>query len=276
MVTKQDATVAVQGEVVTGTSGLAVQLVKKLPGFTVDVSWSVGRELAILFGYSGSGKSLSMRMIAGLIRPDSGCVAVDGTVVFDSKSKTWIPPQERQLGFVSQDLSLFPHLSVAKNIGYGLSHLSKEERHQRVEEYMTQFHIQDLAKRLPREISGGQRQRVALARTLVRQPRALLLDEPFSALDLPLKIELWELIREINEDLNIPILVVTHDPIDARTVADHLIVYRDGRVVRDGRPVEVLEKPDTPELVTLSEAGATFHDVSEWASDLALTGVSPA
>ena len=189
-VTKQDETVAVKGEVVTETSGLAVQLLKKLPGFTVDVSWSVGRELAILFGYSGSGKSLSMRMIAGLIRPDSGCVVVDGTVVFDSKSKTWIPPQERRLGFVSQDLSLFPHLSVDKNIGYGLSHLSKEERRQRVEEYMIQFHIQDLAKRLPREISGGQRQRVALARTLVRQPRALLLDEPFSALDLPLKIEL--------------------------------------------------------------------------------------
>jgi molybdate transport system ATP-binding protein len=249
---------------------LEVQLTKKLQGFTLDVSWSIGQELAVLFGYSGSGKSLSMRMITGLVRPDSGRVVLDGEVLYASEGAVCVPPQGRQLGFVSQDLALFPHLSVTKNITYGLYELSKKERQERAEEFMTRFHIEDLAHRLPRQISGGQRQRVALARTLARRPRALLLDEPFSALDLPLKTELWQLIREVNESVGIPIVVVTHDPIDARTVADHLIVYQEGRVVRDGHPRIVLDRPNTPELVTLAEAGASFHDVSEWESVLML------
>ena len=101
---------------------------------------------------------------------------------------------------------------------------------------MTRFHLQGLAKRLPRQISGGQQQRVALARALARRPKALLLDEPFSALDLPLKVELWELIAEIRKNLEIPIVVVTHDPVDARTLADRLIVYRAGRVLQERRP----------------------------------------
>ncbi len=164
--------------------GLDICLRKKLVSFTVDVSWSVGPELAILFGYSGSGKSLSMRMIAGLIRPDSGRITMNGEALFDSGRGTWIPPQTRRLGFVGQDLALFPHLTVAKNISYGLGDLGKQERHERVEEFMSRFHLEGLAGRLPREISGGQQQRVALARTLARRPGALLLDEPFSALDL--------------------------------------------------------------------------------------------
>lgn len=253
--------------------GLDICLRKKLDSFTVDVSWSVGPELAILFGYSGSGKSLSMRMIAGLIRPDSGRITMNGEALFDSGRGTWIPPQTRRLGFVGQDLALFPHLTVAKNISYGLGDLGKQERHERVEEFMSRFHLEGLAGRLPREISGGQQQRVALARTLARRPGALLLDEPFSALDLPLKLELWQLIREVNESLRIPIVVVTHDPVDARTVADHLIVYRSGRVLRDGHPTVVLDDPDSPELVTLAEAGASFREVSEWTSGFELDGV---
>lgn len=257
----------VEGRAATGHR-LEIQLVKKFEGFTLDVSWSVGTELVVIFGYSGSGKSLSIRMIAGLAHPDSGRVVLGGEVLFDGSSDIWVPPQARRLGLVGQDLALFPHLTAAQNISYGLSHLGKEERRRRVAELLDQFHIEDLAKRLPREISGGQQQRVALARTLARRPEALLLDEPFSALDLPLKVELWQLIREVNESLRIPIVVVTHDPVDARTAADHLIVYRAGRVVRSGRPAAVLSRPDSPELVTLAEAGATFHDVSEWVSGL--------
>ena len=139
---------------------------------------------------------------------------------------------------------------------------------------MIRFHLQGLAKRLPREISGGQQQRVALARALARRPKALLLDEPFSALDLPLKTELWALIAEIREHLGIPIVVVTHDPVDARTLADHLIVYRSGRVLRSDAPVRVLRNPDSPELRTLVEAGATFGDVSDWTSGLEMGTVS--
>jgi molybdate transport system ATP-binding protein len=145
---------------------LQVRLVKKLQGFDLDVSWCVGNELAVLFGYSGSGKSLTLRMIAGLVKPDSGRVVLHGEVLSDSDTRQWVPPQERRLGFVSQDLALFPHLSVLKNITYGLSHLAKGERNERAEEFLTRFHLEGLRGRVPREISGGQKQRVALARAL--------------------------------------------------------------------------------------------------------------
>lgn len=253
---------------------LDVRLEKRLPGFELDVSWSVGNELAVLFGYSGSGKSLSLRMIAGLVKPDRGRVSLNGEVVFDSSSGQWVPPQMRMLGFVFQDLALFPHMTVIRNITYGLKDLKKHEQHERAHEFIDRFHLEGLIKRFPREISGGQRQRVALARALVRRPKALLLDEPFSALDLPLKTELWELIAEIRESLGIPIVVVTHDPVDARTLADRLIVYQDGRVLRSDTPTRVLQDPDSPELVTLAEASATFDDVSEWSSALELTASS--
>jgi len=247
---------------------LDIHLAKSLPGFDLDASWSVADELAVLFGYSGSGKSLTLRMIAGLVRPDRGRVTLDGEALFDSETREWVAPQERHLGFVTQDLALFPHLSVLKNITYGLSHLAKRERRERAEEFVARFHLEGLTGRFPREISGGQKQRVALARALARRPKALLLDEPFSALDLPLKQELWELITEIRKSLHIPIVVVTHDPVDARNLSDRLIVYQAGRVLKSAKPSEVLRRPDAPELKTLAEAGASFEDVSEWASSL--------
>lgn len=256
-------------------SKLEVRLKKELPGFDLDVSWSIGDELAVLFGYSGSGKSLSLRMIAGLIRPDAGRIVLNDQVAFDSDAKIWMPPQDRELGFVFQNLALFPHMTVLQNIAWGLKGLDKRDRQERAEEYLVRFHLQGLAKRLPRQISGGQQQRVALARALARRPQALLLDEPFSALDLPLKMELWDLIREIRDRVRIPIVVVTHDPIDARTLADHLIVYRAGRVLRSDSPVRVLQEPNTPELRTLVEHGASFGDVSDWASGFELDTVSP-
>jgi molybdate transport system ATP-binding protein len=232
-------------------SRLDVQLFKKVDGFCLDASWSIGNELAVLFGYSGSGKTMTMRMIAGLVRPDSGRIVRDGEVLYDSESKCWVPPQERKFGFVGQDLALFPHMTVAKNIAYSLKGLSKEERHDRVAEFITLFYLKGLGARLPREISGGQRQRVALARALASRPKALLLDEPFSSLDMPLKADLWRVIREVREKLDIPILVVTHDPIDARTLADRIIVYREGRVVRAGSPAELLRGREYAEIDTL-------------------------
>ena len=247
---------------------LEVQLTKKFQGFTLDVSWSADDELTVLFGYSGSGKSLTLRMIAGLIVPDAGRVVLGGQILQDGERKQFVPPQQRRLGFVGQDLALFPHMSVFKNVTYGLKDLYRDQRRERAEEFLALFHIEDLARRLPREISGGQRQRVALARALAARPEALLLDEPFSALDLPLKNELWALISQIRETMRIPIVVVTHDPVDARTIADRLIVYQRGRVLRSGVPKRVLENPDAPELLTLAESGATFHDVSEWGSAL--------
>ena len=142
-------------------------------------------------------------------------------------------------------------MDVAANIAYGLKGLDKREQQARVAELMEAFRLQGLGCRRPREISGGQRQRVALARALARRPRALLLDEPFSALDLPLRTELWDLIRDVREQFRIPVLVVTHDPFDARTMADRIIVYRAGKAVRSGAPSEVLRNPGFPEVDTL-------------------------
>jgi molybdate transport system ATP-binding protein len=247
---------------------LEVHLEKKLPGFSLDVSWSVGNEMAVLFGYSGSGKSMTLRMIAGLSRPDAGRVTLDGEVLYDGENGSWLPPQQRHLGFVGQNVALFPHMSVLKNIMYGLNDIPKQERIERAEEFIEAFHLQGMAKRSPREISGGQQQRVALARTLAPRPKALLLDEPFSALDQPLKEELWALIKEVRHKLSIPTVVVTHDPLDARTAADRIIVYQAGRVLRSGVPAKILDRPDEPELATLAEAGVTFHDVAEFGSGM--------
>jgi molybdate transport system ATP-binding protein len=194
---------------------------------------------------------MTLRIIAGLVKPDSGRVTLDGEVLIDCEDRCWVPPQERPFGYVGQDLALFPHMSVASNIAYGLKGLSRDKQHVRVGELMELFHLIGLGRRRPREISGGQRQRVALARALAREPKALLLDEPFSALDVPLKNELWDVIREVREQFRIPVLLVTHDPFDARTMADRIIVYRSGRVLRSGAPSEVLRSPDSPEIDTL-------------------------
>jgi molybdate transport system ATP-binding protein len=230
---------------------LEVKVRKHVEGFTLDAHWQIGNELAVLFGYSGSGKSMTLRMIAGLVTPDAGRIVRDGEVLFDSDCGCSVPPQSRQFGYVGQDLALFPHMDVAANIAYGLKGLDKREQQARVAELMEAFRLQGLGCRRPREISGGQRQRVALARALARRPRALLLDEPFSALDLPLRTDLWDLIRDVREQFRIPVLVVTHDPFDARTMADRIIVYRAGKAVRSGAPSEVLCNPGFPEVDTL-------------------------
>jgi len=241
---------------------LDIRLFKQVEGFTLDVAWHMGDELAVLFGYSGSGKSMTMRMIAGLTKPDRGRVSIDSEVLFDSDNRRWTPPQAREFGYVGQDLALFPHLTVAANIAYGLNGMPRNDKLKRVREFVSSFHLQGLENRRPREISGGQRQRVALARALARRPRALLLDEPFSALDLPLKNELWDVIREVREQFRIPILLVTHDPFDARTMADRIIVYREGRVLRSGPAEKVLCCPDFPEIDTLLTGWKTPESVA--------------
>ena len=224
---------------------MSISIRKKLGSFELDVSWEINNELAVLFGHSGAGKSLTLQMIAGLIKPDQGVIRLDDLLFFDSASGKGLRPQDRMLGYVFQDLALFPHMTVYQNILYGGHGISKTERLVRADEMIRRFRIADLRDRLPAKISGGQKQRVALARALLRRPRALLLDEPFSALDATIRLEMVRLLKEVRHEFAIPVVMITHDLDEARTLADRIFVYAEGKMVRSVRPDEIIpcQKP---------------------------------
>ncbi len=228
--------------------GLSVKLLKMAKGFTLDVEWEIGDELAILFGGSGSGKSMTLQLIAGLMEPDAGFIHSNGNVFFNKTSGINISPQKRSLGYVFQDRILFPHMTVRGNIAYGLKHASGSEKEERVKEMIRLFHLQGLEDMSPSEISGGQKQRVALARALIGRPKALLLDEPFSALDNSLRLEMRRLLQEILVKFTIPVILVTHDVFEAYTMGDQVIVYSDGKVVEKGTPAEIFHLPPDLEI----------------------------
>ncbi len=230
---------------------LSVSLKKKVNGFTLDVQWEIGNESVVLFGYSGAGKSMTLQLLAGLMEPDDGFIYLDGEVLFDSSKKINLPPQQRTFGYVFQDCALFPHMTVKENIAFGIKGVSRSEKERRVEEMIETFRLEDIQNKMPSEISGGQKQRVALARALMRRPELLLLDEPFSALDNPIRLEMRRLLKDIRERFNIPIILVTHDLIEAYTMADRIIVYSGGRVAQIGTPSEVFSAPATPEVARL-------------------------
>ena len=231
--------------------GLSVKTVKQVNGFRLEVAWQIENELAVLFGYSGAGKSLTLQLIAGLLKPDAGRIAVNGQVLFDSLERINLPPQRRSLGYVFQDLALFPHMTVRQNIAYGATGLPRVARHQRVGEMLEIFHLEGLADKPPAEISGGQKQRVALARALIRRPQALLLDEPFSALDNPLRREMRQVLKQIHEEFTIPVILVTHDLLEAASLADTIFIYQGGKIVQSGSPQEIISRPLTPEVAAL-------------------------
>jgi molybdate transport system ATP-binding protein len=224
--------------------GLSVKLLKKVKGFTLDVEWEIKNELAILFGGSGSGKSMTLQLIAGLMEPDEGFIRSNGSIFFDKTSGINISPQHRSLGYVFQDRVLFPHMTLKENIAYGLKGESgSEKRGQKVREMIRIFHLQGLEDMYPSEISGGQKQRVALARALIGRPKALLLDEPFSALDNTLRLEMRRLLQEIRAEFEIAVVLVTHDIFEAYSMGDSIIVYSSGRVEQVGRTDDVFRRP---------------------------------
>ncbi len=216
--------------------GIAVDVRKKLSGFELDAAWEIGDELAVLFGFSGAGKSLTLRMIAGLMTPDEGVIRFGSRVLFSREQAINLRPQQRSIGYVSQDLALFPHMSVLRNILYGGHGIESTIRESRAREMIERFGLAGLEDRLPTEISGGQKQRTAFARALVAKPEALLLDEPFSALDRPVRRDMGMLLKEIQQREQIPVVLVTHDLDEAASLAATVIVYDRGRTVRQGPP----------------------------------------
>jgi molybdate transport system ATP-binding protein len=231
--------------------GLSVKLLKKVKGFTLDVEWEIGNEVAVLFGSSGAGKSMTLQLIAGLLEPDSGFIRSNGNIFFDKSSRINISPQQRALGYVFQDRNLFPHMTVRENIAYGLKGKSREERDTRVSDMIRLFRLEGLEKMPPSEISGGQKQRVALARALIERPKALLLDEPFTALDSSLRFEMRKLLREVRNEFEIPVILVTHDLEDAYLLGNHIMIYIDGRVEQAGERDEIFQKPQSRKVAQI-------------------------
>ena len=211
----------------------------------VDLSFNKG-EFVSLLGPSGCGKTTILRMIAGFESPNSGTITVEGTDL------TSLKPNQRQIGMVFQAYALFPNMNVADNIGFGLkiARMPKPEREARVEEMLKLIGLSGYGKRFPFELSGGQQQRVALARALAPSPRMLLLDEPLSALDAKIRVSLREQIREIQRELGITTVFVTHDQEEALSISDRIVVLSEGSVEQFGTPFEVYNRPLTRFVAT--------------------------
>ena len=216
--------------------GVSFQIVKKLDRFSVDMEYSFEEGVLVIQGESGAGKTTVLNCIAGLKQPDRGRIAIDGRIVFDEKTN--VPVKKRQIGYLFQNYALFPNMTVGKNVIYGIK--NKEEYRDRKKrkdllEYadyiMDIFQITHLQKRYPEKISGGEKQRVALARAIVTRPKLLLLDEPFSALDVKTKEVVYEEFASFKKSLGIPTILITHAPQESKLFADHKIFMKDGKIV---------------------------------------------
>ena len=204
---------------------------KKHAAFTLDVSFAAGGGTTILFGASGSGKTTTLRAIAGIVTPDGGKITLDRRVYFDDRAGINVPIQKRRIGFVFQDYALFPHLTAEQNIAYGVKAKRKKEKCERAREMLRLFGIEHVGQRYPVEMSGGEQQRAALARALASDPALVLLDEPLSAVDAPTRRRLLEEIESAQEKSGIPFIYVTHSYAEAERIGHRIIVLDMGRVV---------------------------------------------
>ena len=236
-------------------AALILRFRKRFPkGPLIDVDLQVGLDppnVTVLFGPSGSGKTTILRALAGLERAANCVIHFGGETWVDDKNGVFIPPQRRRIGFLFQDYALFSHLPVAGNIRYGLRGLSAKEQQLRTSELLERFQLRDLAARYPDQLSGGQKQRVALARTLAPQPRLLLLDEPLSALDGPTREEVRGELRNLLSSVSIPVLLVTHDRVEALALGDQVAIVNEGRIVQHAAIEEVFRRPLTPAIAKI-------------------------
>jgi molybdate transport system ATP-binding protein len=239
--------------------------------FSMDVEFCAAAGFTILFGPSGAGKTTLLDCVAGLATPDAGRIAVGERVLFegsdcDEKSeqvRANVPVAKRGVGYVLQELALFPHLSVEQNAEYGIAHLPRLERKRRAAAMLEEFRIAHLSRRAPREISGGERQRVALARALVTDPCVLLLDEPLAGLDAATKARIVDDLRRWNLAHRIPILYVTHSREEVLALGDRLLVIENGRIIAQGTPHEVLRAPLQETVAQLAGFENIFDAVVE-------------
>ncbi len=202
--------------------------------FHLNLNYASSNDRLVVLGPSGSGKTLLLQMIAGLLRPDSGYLKLAGRTLFDQQQGINLTPQQRQVAFLFQNYALFPHLSVRQNIAFslrsGLFNPSTKMANKSVDYWLDNFGLEPVQHQRPHELSGGQRQRTALARALVTEPRALLLDEPFSALDPDLRMHMRKELRELQERLAVPLILITHDVEDVKVFAEQTLCLKDGQI----------------------------------------------
>ena len=239
-----------------GDATLEIRIFKQLASeeqpFKLEMEFAAQPGISILFGASGAGKTTLLDCIAGLKTPDYGRIAVGGKTLFDSGAHINMATQQRKIGYVLQDLALFPHLTAEQNIRYGLSKLTATKQEELCAAILESFRIAHLRKRKPREISGGERQRVALARTLVTDPSVLLLDEPLAALDASTKSKIIEDLRAWNETHRVPILYVTHSRDEVFALGERVLLLEKGQILSDGVPHQVMTAPHLETMASLA------------------------
>ncbi|NJL37254.1 MAG: molybdate ABC transporter permease subunit [Leptolyngbyaceae cyanobacterium SM1_4_3] len=272
--------------------GLLVDIEKQLANFTLSTAFTAQRETLGLLGGSGSGKSMTLRCIAGVETPTKGRIVLNGRTLFDSERQINLPCHRRKVSLVFQNYALFPHLTVAKNIEFGLQHLSKTVRSQQVNQQLALLQLQGLGDRYPHQLSGGQQQRVALARALATEPEVLLLDEPFSALDTYLRSQVERQLVEILSTYEGVTLFVTHNLEEAYRVCEKLMVMSGGRAIAFDSKHHIFEHPRTVRVAQLTgcknfshaaavgldtiqaiDWGATLHVVEAIPPDLTNVGI---
>lgn len=242
-----------------GSEAIEARFLVEQGGFTLDLDVTLpGRGVTAIFGHSGSGKTTLLRCLAGLTRPRNGRLVVNGEVWLDTERNIFLPTHKRPLGYVFQEASLFPHLSVKKNLRYGLDRVKPAERRVDLSQAAELLGIGHLLERMPSGLSGGERQRVGIARALLTSPRLLLLDEPLASLDQKRKLEILPYLERLHDELDIPVLYVSHAPEEVARLADHLVLLEGGRAVASGPISDTLARLDLP-LALADDASVVFE-----------------
>jgi len=238
---------------------IEVRLQLKYSGFALDVDLQLpGRGVTALYGHSGSGKTTCLRCIAGLERADEGFIRINDEVWQDSHNGLFVPPHKRALGYVFQEASLFPHLSVLANLQFGLKRIPRQQRRVDMDQATALLGIGHLLDRHPQHLSGGERQRVGIARALLTSPQLLLMDEPLAALDSKRKSEILPYLERLHDELEIPVLYVSHAQDEVARLADHIVLLSDGNALASGPIGETLARLDLP-MALGDDAGVVIN-----------------
>lgn len=259
-------------------SGIYARFRMGYPGFELDVDLKLpGHGVTALFGHSGSGKTTCLRCIAGLEQAGEGYLQVNGELWQDSAADIFVPAYKRSLGYVFQEASLFPHLSVRRNLEYGLRRVAKKTHKVSWDYIVDLLGIGHLLDRMPNRLSGGERQRVGIARALLTSPRLLLMDEPMAALDLKRKSEIMPYLERLNDELDIPVLYISHSPDEVARLADYVVLLDQGHVIAQGALQETMARLDLPtafadDACVVIEAQVAEHDESYHLTRLDFSG----